>query len=379
MNDESTGSLNNEANRRGRPWVAVDEARWNDWHWQLRSRITELCELEQVVHLTEDERRACAVTSARFAWGATPYYASLMSADDPTCPIRRQIIPSLAELAVGSAELCDPLAEDTHAPVQGLTHRYPDRALLYVTHSCAAYCRHCNRKRKVGDPSSALNQSALDAGLGYIRAHPELRDILVSGGDPLTLSDERLEQLVRDLRAIPHVEIIRIATRAPVTLPQRITPALAAMLRRYHPIYVNTHFNHPKECTTEAAQALRTLADVGCVLGNQMVLLRGINDELETVRTLNRWLLTARCRPYYIFQADLVHGIGHFRTPLARGIALIDGLRGWMSGLGVPHFVVDLPGGGGKVPLGPEYMRARDGKHVVLRNYAGDEFDYDDI
>lgn len=359
-------------------WSDVPFELWNDWHWQQAHRIRRLDELERVIDLTADERRAVTLAAVLFRMAITPYYASLIDPNDPDDPIRAQAVPQLAELVVRPDELADPLAEDSHMPVEGLTHRYPDRALLYVTHNCAVYCRHCNRKRKVGNPHSAPARDELDGWIDYLREHREVRDVLVSGGDPLSLSDQRLEDILRRLRELRHIEIIRLATRNPVTLPQRITPELVAMLRRYQPLYINTHFNHARECTPEAAQALDRLADGGSALGNQMVLLRGINEDPGVVRSLNHWLLRHRCRPYYIFQADPAQGIGHFRTSVASGLRLIESLRGWTSGLAVPHYVIDLPGGGGKVPLLPEYLVGREGRRLTFRNYAGETFTYDE-
>ncbi len=359
-------------------FAGVDAEQWNDWRWQQANRLRTAEQLAQVVHLTDDERRACTEAGRLFALAITPYYASLMDKDDPKCPVRRQAIPTMAELTVRADELNDPLAEDAHMPTSGLTHRYPDRALLYVTHNCPVYCRHCNRKRKVGNPSSATSKNELAAAVTYLREHPEVRDVLVSGGDPLTFSDQRLDTLLGQLRSITHLEIIRIATRNPVTLPQRITPAFAELLRAHHPIYVNTHFNHLKECTEEAATALELLADAGCVLGNQMVLLRGINEDPKMVRQMNQWLLKHRCRPYYIFQADVARGIAHFRTSTESGLQIIRALRGWTSGLAVPHYVVDLPGGGGKVSLQPDYLEERHGKQLRFRNYSGQLYDYEE-
>jgi lysine 2,3-aminomutase len=263
-------------------------------------------------------------------------------------------------------------------PVPGITHRYPDRVLFYTTHNCPVYCRHCLRKRKVSDPVSAAPKNQLDLGVRYIAEHPEVRDVLVSGGDPLTFSDDRLSALLLALRRIPHVEIIRIATRNPVTLPQRVTPELAAVLRGLAPIYVHTHFNHLRECTPEAEQALTLLADAGCVLNNQMVLLRGVNEDPQMVKRMNQWLLARRCQPYYIFQCDAAQGISHFRTPIASGLKIIDNLRGWTSGMAVPQYVVDLPGGGGKVPLLPERAIERDGKRWTFENYRGQRFLYEE-
>ncbi len=357
-------------------WEGVSEAQWNDWQWQQANRVTSVQELAALVELSEDEWRAVEAADERFRFAITPYYASLMDPRDRFCPIRRQAVPVEEELRVSSEELLDPLGEEASMPVPGITHRYPDRVLFYTSHNCPVYCRHCNRKRKVGDPTSAAHKEQLRRGIEYIRAHPEIRDVLVSGGDPLTFSDHRLEEILRDLRAIPHLEIIRIATRNPVTLPQRITAEFAEMLKRYHPIYVNTHFNHLKECTPEAALALERLADAGCVVGNQMVLLKGINDDAEMVRAMNQWLLRRRCRPYYIFQLDPAEGTTHFRTPIESGLEVLRGLRGWTTGMAVPHYVVDLPRGGGKVPVQPDYLVAREGRTYTFKNYAGEEYTY---
>jgi lysine 2,3-aminomutase len=361
-------------------WADVPDRSWDDWQWQQANRLRTADELSRVLTLSADERAACERAAPLFPLAVTPYYAALCHPTDPTCPVRRQAVPSLAELETRADERDDPLAEDeaAHMPVPNLTHRYPDRALLYATHNCPVYCRHCNRKRKVGDPTTAAPKHELYDAIAYVAGNPQIRDVLVSGGDPLSFSDDRLEDLLSRLRAIPHLEIIRVATRNPVTLPQRITPALAAVLKKYHPIFVNTHFNHEKECTPEAALALERLADAGCVLGNQMVLLRGINEDPGMVKRMNLWLLRQRCRPYYIFQADVARGISHFRTPLESGVAIIDSLRGHTSGLAVPHYVVDLPGGGGKVSVQPDYLTERDGKKLTFRNYAGRTFTYEE-
>lgn len=364
-------------NRRS-PFDRIPERDWNDWQWQQAHRIRDLAELSLSVELTDEEVEALDTSADVFAFATTPYYTSLIDPEDPNCPVRRQAIPSLAELNVLDSELEDPLAEDTHMPVPNLTHRYPDRALLYASHNCPVYCRHCNRKRKVADPKSAPSRGELDEAIAYVQATPSIRDVLVSGGDPLSLSDSRLDDVLTRLRAIPHLEIIRIATRNPVTLPQRITEALAERLRAHHPIFVSTHFNHPKECTAEAGEALTRLADAGCVLSNQMVLLKGINDRADVVRELNHWLLRHRCRPYYIFQADAVQGTSHFRTPVETGVQIVESLRGWTSGLAVPHYVVDLPHGGGKVSLQPDYLQGRDGRMLHFRNYRGERFDYEE-
>ncbi len=357
-------------------WTGVSETLWNDWHWQQRERLTKLAQLEKVVRVTPEERRAAIESQAEFRMGITPYYAALMDPEDPTCPVRLQAVPTLDELRFAPSDREDPLAEERDMPVPGVTHRYPDRVLFYTTHNCPVYCRHCTRKRKVADPSSAAARRQLEDGLDYIARHPEIRDVVVSGGDPLSLSDERLDHILGRLRAMPHVEIFRIGTRNLVTLPQRVTHDLVAMLRQHQPVYVNTHFNHPRECTAEAFEAARRLADAGCVLGNQMVLLKGVNDDAKTVTELNHRLLLMRIRPYYIYQCDPARGISHFRTPVETGVRIIEALRGHTSGLAVPHFVVDAPGGGGKVPVGPDYVVRHVGKSWVLRNYAGAEYTY---
>lgn len=359
-------------------WKGVSDTLWNDWHWQQRERVTTLEQLEQVIRVTDGERRAARETAAEFHMGITPYYAALMDPEDPACPVRQQAVPTLGELQIAPADLEDPLAEERDMPVPGITHRYPDRVLFYTTHNCPVYCRHCTRKRKVADPSSAAAKKQIEDGLGYIAAHPEIRDVVVSGGDPLSLSDERLDYILGRLRAIPHVEIFRLGTRNLVTLPQRVTDDFVYMLRRHHPVYVNTHFNHPKECTAEAFEAARRLADAGCVIGNQMVLLKGVNDEPKTVMELNHKLLLMRIRPYYIYQCDLAKGISHFRTPVESGIRIIEALRGHTSGLAVPQFVVDAPHGGGKIPVNPEYVVKHEGKRWTFRNYAGAIYTYDE-
>lgn len=359
-------------------WTGVADADWNSWQWQQRHRVTGMEVLEQVIRATPDEREAFAKTTAEFHMGITPYYAALMDPEDPLCPVRLQSVPTGGELNITASDLEDPLAEERDMPVPGVTHRYPDRVLFYVTHNCPVYCRHCTRKRKVADPSSAAAKKQIDDGLAYIAAHEEVRDVVVSGGDPLSLSDDRLDEILGRLRAIPHVEIFRLGTRNLVTLPQRITDDFVRMLRKHQPVFVNTHFNHPKECTREAFEAARRVADAGCSIGNQMVLLKGVNDDPKIVKELNQKLLMMRIRPYYIYQCDLAKGIGHFRTSVQTGIDIIENLRGWTSGLAVPHFVIDAPGGGGKIPLLPDYVVGRDGKQVRLRNYAHERYVYEE-
>ncbi len=355
-------------------WADVPASDWNNWRWQQAHRLRRLADFEAAFELTDAERAAFAGSADRFEVAVTPYYASLIDPRDPACPIRTQALPQLGELETFPFELEDPLGEEAHMVAPGVTWRYPDRVLFYVTHNCPVYCRHCTRKRKVADPTSAARRDEIEEGLAYIASQRAIRDVLVSGGDPLTLSDERLGTILHRLADIDHVEVIRLGTRNPVTLPQRVTDELCAVLRGVRPLYVHTHFNHPRECTDAAAAALNRLADAGCVLGNQMVLLRGVNDDPETVLELNRWLLRQRCRPYYIFQSDMAEGITHLRTPLRVGLEIVEFLRGRISGMGVPHFAIDLPGGGGKITLTPEWLVARDGRRYTFRNGRGGEF-----
>jgi lysine 2,3-aminomutase len=364
-----------ESNRHPR-WADVPDAMWSDWRWQMRQRVTTLEALAELIDVTPDEQAGIVARSSVFPFAITPYYLSLMK--EPGCPIRRQAVPHRDELITTPWDMVDPLAEEEHSPVAIVSHRYPDRALIYATHNCPVYCRHCTRQRKVGDATSAPDRSMLAAGIDYIRRTPAIKDVLISGGDPLSLADARLVEIVAELRAIDSVEVIRLCTRNPVTLPQRITDELLAALRPYHPLYVSTHFNHPHECTPEARAALVRLADAGFVVSNQMVLLRGINDDAATVETLNRWLLRQRCRPYYILQCDPVGGTAHLRTPVRAGLQILDQLRGRVSGLGIPQLVVDLPGGGGKVTLVPDRLVRRDGAAMVFRNAEGRLFTYVD-
>ncbi len=369
--------------RRPALFANASEADWSDWHWQQQNRIRTLEELSQIIVLSAGEREAFTQSSERFRVAITPHYAALMQADNARCPLRLQAVPQPGELVTYPFEMRDPLAEESHMPVAGITHRYPDRVLFYVSHNCPMYCRHCTRKRKVSDPTTAAARAQLEAGLAYIRNTPTVRDVLISGGDPLTLSDERLGYLLRELRAIEHVEVLRVGTRNPVTLPQRVTPELCAVLHQARPVYLHTHFNHPNELSPESITALAMLLDAGCVLGNQMVLLRGVNDDAELVLRLNRALLSHGCRPYYMLQCDMAEGITHFRTPLNTGLAIMDHLRGRIGGMGVPDFVVDLPGGGGKIELVPEYVSdRRPGEHgeiVTFRNWAGECFEFVDV
>jgi lysine 2,3-aminomutase len=349
---------------------------WQDWRWQQRKRFRHVNQLQGVIEITEEEQIAFERSNAMFNMGITPYYAALMDKSDPKCPIRLQSVPQMGELEILSTDLEDPLAEERDMPVPGITHRYPDRVLFYTTHNCPVYCRHCTRKRKVADPNTMTAKEQMELAFEYIAKTPSIRDIVISGGDPLSLSDERLDYILSRLRAIPHVEIFRMGTRNLVTLPQRVTDDFVHMLKAHQPVFVNTHFNHPKECSAEALDACRRLADAGAVMGNQMVLLKGVNDDYRIVKELNHRLLLMRVRPYYIYQCDLSQGISHFRTPIEVGIEIMEKLRGHTSGLAVPTFVVDAPGGGGKIPLLPDYVIKHEGKTLTLRNYANRQFTY---
>jgi len=358
------------------PWKDIPEAQWSDWKWQLQHRIDDLEGLRKVISVTDEEASAIKAGQDLFHIGITPYYSSQIAPTDPACPVRLQCVPRMGEMQVEDWDLEDPLGEEKDMPVPGITHRYPDRALFYVTPNCAMFCRHCTRKRKVADPSTAANDEQIQGGIDYVAAHPEIRDVIVSGGDPLTFSDDKLESILARLRAIPHVQILRLGTRVPVTLPQRITPALVEMLKRYQPIYVNTHFNHPKECTRESFNACALLADAGMPIGNQMVLLREVNDDPAVVLRLNHLLLMMRVKPYYIYMCDMAKGISHFRTTLATGLNILEHLRGWTSGLAVPYLVIDAPGGGGKIPVVPEYIVAQEPGKITLRNFRNREYVY---
>lgn len=352
-------------------WKDVDESRWNDWHWQVRNRVRNVQTLKSVLNLTSEEEEGIEKCLARFRMAITPYYLTLMSPDDPTCPIRKQGVPTAKELITTPYDMIDPLAEDRDSPVRYITHRYPDRVLFLVTNFCSMYCRHCTRRRLAGHEDEPVTRGDIDNAIEYIRQTKTIRDVLVSGGDPFILEDDVLEYILSALRSIEHVEIIRIGTRTPVVLPQRITPDLCTMLKKYHPLWINTHFNHPKEITAESRRACELLADAGIPLGNQSVLLRGINDCPYIMKKLVQDLLKIRIRPYYLYQCDLSLGLAAFRTPVAKGIEIIEHLRGHTSGMAVPTFVVDAPGGGGKIPVGPTYLISQNHNRVVLRNYEG--------
>jgi len=355
---------------------SADEPGWRDWRWQMRHAVRSAKELETHLTLTEEERVGCRETASLFRLGITPYYLSLIDPDHPFCPIRMQAIPVRAEARVRDGELEDPLGEDAARPVSAIVHKYPDRVLLLATDGCSVYCRHCTRRRITRGGEAQLSRSELNKAIAYISEHPKIRDVLISGGDPLLLSDERLAELLEPIRHIPHVEIIRIGTRVPVCLPMRITEPVAKMLRRYAPLYVVTHFNHPKEITLDSRGACELLVDHGVPVENQMVLMRRLNSSARIITELVHGCLKMRVRPYYLHQMDLAQGLEHFRTPIAKGIEIIEGLRGHTSGLAVPHLAVDLPGGGGKVTLQPNYLLERGPNETIFRNYLGVRYRY---
>ncbi len=355
------------------------DAEWRDWRWQQRHALSTAEDLGRVVALAPGERRGLAAAAGRARVAVTPYYASLMDPEHASCPVRMQAIPSPAEADAAPGDLRDPLGEDAHRPASALVHRYPDRALLLAVDRCPVYCRHCTRRRITLGEGAGLDRAALEEAVAYVRAHPAIRDVIVSGGDPLVLSDERLDEILGALRAVPHVQILRVATRAPVVNPMRVDAALARLLRRHAPLFVVTHFNHPKECTGDARAACETLVDHGVPVENQTVLLRGVNSSPRILKDLFERLLTFRVRPYYLHQGDVAEGTAHLRTPLAAGIAILEALRGTTSGLAIPHLAVDLPGGGGKVTLQPSYLVGQEegpGAGAWLRNGAGGRYFY---
>ncbi|MFZ5647990.1 MAG: lysine 2,3-aminomutase [Bacillota bacterium] len=356
-------------------WKATHEE-WADWRWQIRNRITDVEELSKIIDLTELEKENISSCLKKFRMAITPYYASLMHPGDRNCPVRLQAVPRKEELTSHRGDMKDPLHEDKDSPVPGLTHRYPDRVLLLVTDCCSMYCRHCTRRRLAGQSDRSMPTSQLDRAMAYIRANTSVRDVVISGGDPFTLPDVQIEYILQKLRSIRHVEIIRIGTRTPVVLPQRITTDLCSILEKYHPIWINTHFNHPAEITPEADLACIRLARAGIPLGNQSVLLKDINDQADIMKDLFQKLLRIRVRPYYLYQCDLSEGIGHFRTPVSTGIEIIENLRGHTSGLAVPTFVVDAPGGGGKIPIMPNYLLSQGQGTTILRNFEGNIYAY---
>jgi len=356
----------------------VTNREWNDWHWQIQNRIRRRDQLASMLTLSDAERGGFEASANQLPLAITPYYMSLLAADDPADPLRRTVVPTVDEFIRMPGEADDPLGEETQSPLPGLVHRYPDRVLLLALDFCSTYCRYCTRSRVVGHGAIHPSRSRLQAAVDYIEATPQVRDVLISGGDPLTLGDDRLEWLISRVRRIRHVDIIRIGTKVPAVLPQRITPALTRMLRKYHPLWMSLHFTHPAECTPAAYRACERLADAGIPLGSQTVLLKGINDDVGTMRSLVHHLLRMRVRPYYLYQCDPISGSSHFRTSVTCGQEIIRGLRGFTSGYAVPTYVIDAPGGGGKIPLMPDYLEARRETDIVLRNYENKLFCYPD-
>lgn len=352
-------------------WKDVTEEQWGNWIWQLTNTIRTLNDLKKVIKLTPDEEEGVRISTKTIPLNITPYYASLMNPDDPRCPIRMQSVPVSDELHKTKYDMEDPLEEDEDSPVPGLTHRYPDRVLFLVTNQCSMYCRYCTRRRFSGQIGMGVPKKQLDAAIQYIRETPAVRDVLLSGGDGLLINDTILEYILKNLRAIPHVEIIRIGTRAPVVFPQRITEDLCTILKKYHPVWLNTHFNTSVEITEESKAACEMLVNAGVPVGNQSVILAGINDSVPIMKKLMYDLVKIRVRPYYIYQCDLSEGIGHFRAPISKGIEIMEGLRGHISGYAVPTFVVDAPGGGGKITLQPNYILSQSPTKTVLRNFEG--------
>jgi lysine 2,3-aminomutase len=358
-------------------WSDIAEGDWNDWRWQLKHRITTLEQLHRLMPtLTPEEYAGTRLANAKLALAITPYFFSLIDPADEFCPIRWQVIPRVEEAAQAAWEMHDPCGEDSHSPVPGLVHRYPDRVLFLATDRCASYCRYCTRSRLVSNAAGYDFHPEFDRQIEYVARTPAVRDVLLSGGDPLLFNDEKLEYLLSRLRAIPHVEFIRIGTRIPVFLPQRITPELCAMLKQFHPLFISIHSNHPRELTTEVRDALGRLADAGIPLGNQSVLLRHVNDEPAVMKAQVQKLLMCRVRPYYIYQCDLIAGSAHLRASVRRGLEIMESLRGHTSGYAVPTYVIDAPGGGGKVPVSPEYVLSRNNQRVLIRNYEGKIFEY---
>lgn len=358
-------------NRRYEMFPNVTDAEWNDWKWQVRNRIETVEDLKKYINLTEEEEKGITECLKTLRMSITPYYLSIMDPDNPNDPVRLQAIPNIVETNKSEADLDDPLHEDGDSPVPGLTHRYPDRALLLITDQCSMYCRHCTRRRFAGQNDGAMPTDQVDKAIDYIAQTPQIRDVVISGGDSLLMSDEKIEYILKRLREIPHVEIIRFGSRTPVVMPQRITEEFVNMVKKYHPVWLNTHFNHSNEITEEAKLACERLANAGVPLGNQTVLLRGVNDCVHVMKKLVNDLVKIRVRPYYIYQCDLSNGIEHFRTPVSKGIEIIEGLRGHTSGLCIPTFVVDAPGGGGKTPVMPNYVISQNQEKVILRNFEG--------
>lgn len=363
---------------RRRYFPTASEADWNDWRWQTRNRVRKLDQIERMLVLSDDEREALIKGESMLPVGITPYYMSLLDRDDPLQPLRRTVIPVTGEFVRTPGEADDPLGEDGHSPTPGLVHRYPDRVLLLALDFCSTYCRYCTRSRVVGHGEIMPNEQRLEKAFEYIRQTPQIRDVLISGGDPLALAEDKLDWILGNLRKIPHLEFIRVGTKMPAVLPQRITPQFCRLVKKYSPLWMSVHFLHPDECTPEAAQACNRLADSGVPLGSQTVLLKGVNDDVEVMKSLSHKLLMMRVRPYYIYQCDPISGSSHFRTSVSKGLEIIEGLRGHTTGYAVPTYVIDAPGGGGKIPLQPNYIVGRDGDDLLLRNYEGQVYRYPD-
>ena len=358
-------------------WSNVSDENWNDWRWQLKNRITTVEQLEKFLPtLTPEERAGTILANTKLAMAIPPYFFNLIDPTDELCPIRRQVIPRIEETDRAPWEMSDPCGEDSHSPVPGLVHRYPDRVLFLVTDRCAAYCRYCTRSRLVSNAAGYDFHPEFDKQIDYIRNTPSIRDVLLSGGDALLLSDDKLAYLLGQLRAIKHVEFLRIGTRIPIFLPQRITPALCDMLKRFHPLFISVHSNHPRELTTEVRDALGRLADAGIPLGNQSVLLRDVNDDPMIMKALVQKLLMCRVRPYYIYQCDLISGSAHLRASVHKGLQIMESLRGHTTGYAVPQYVIDAPGGGGKVPITPDYVLSKNSERILIRNFEGKVFEY---
>lgn len=360
-------------------WPEAAPEEWNDWHWQLKNRVSTLEGLEKRLRLSPAERAGVILSAQKLAMAITPHYFNLIEVDDPDGPIRRQVIPRLEESHHHPSEVADPCGEDAHMPVPGLVHRYPDRVNFLITDRCASYCRYCTRSRVVSGAGEQELHTEFEQAFDYLQKHDEIRDVLLSGGDPLLFSDDKLEKILSRLRAIPHIEFLRIGTRVPIFLPQRITPALCKMLQKYHPLWMSVHTNHPCELTIEVREALERLANHGIPIGNQSVLLSKVNDSIPVMKSLIQKLLQCRVRPYYLYQCDLIYGSAHLRTSVAKGIEIMEGLRGHTTGYAIPQFVIDAPGGGGKVPINPNYLISHDKEKVVLRNYEGKLFEYPEI
>ncbi|MFV0337303.1 MAG: KamA family radical SAM protein [Chthoniobacterales bacterium] len=360
-------------------WPDVSAEQWKDWKWQLKNRVTRLEQLEKLLRLTDVERAGVLLSGTKLSLGITPHFFNLIDPNDPQDPIRRQVIPRMEEGNVSPEEMADPCGEDSHMPVPGLVHRYPDRVLFLTTDRCASYCRYCTRSRVVSGAGEQSLETNFDEAFAYLEKHTEVRDVLFSGGDALLFSDSRLEYFISRIRAIKHIEFIRIGSRVPIFLPQRITPSLCKMLQKYHPLWMSVHVNHPRELTTEVRDGLAMLANHGVPLGNQSVLLAGVNDNAETMKTLVHKLLMARVKPYYLYQCDLITGSAHLRTSVRKGIEIIESLRGNTSGYAVPQYVIDAPGGGGKIPINPNYVLYHDHEKIVLRNYEGKVFEYPEM